>query len=383
MIKVLIAGDFCPRYRTEKLFEVGDYSTVLGEIKPHLETVDYAILNFECPVCYSEEKPILKHGPNLKCSKRGVDAIKWAGFNCVTLANNHLLDYGEQGVENTIKVCQENGIDVVGCGKSLKEASAILYKKIKGKTLAIINCCEHEFSIATETTAGSNPLNPVQQYYGIVEAKEKADYILVIVHGGHEQYNLPSPRMQETYRFFVDVGADAVINHHQHCYSGYEIYKGKPIYYGIGNFCFDIKGEIPIGWTEGYMVVLSFDADSVKSSMIPYSQCGEKPVIKLLPIFAFKDELDRINNIIADEKQIIKHANNYYKEVYKSISYMLEPIQNRYISALQRRHILPSLLSKRWMIRFKNYVTCESHQEKLQYFINYYLQNEQVKCKEE
>ena len=54
------------------------------------------------------------------------------------------------------------------------EASKILYKEIAGMTLAIINCCEHEFSIATEKTAGSNPLNPIKQYYAIKEAKEKA-----------------------------------------------------------------------------------------------------------------------------------------------------------------------------------------------------------------
>jgi poly-gamma-glutamate synthesis protein (capsule biosynthesis protein) len=116
----------------------------------------------------------------------------------------------------------------VGGGTNLQEASKILYKKIDEKVLALINCCENEFSIATEVTAGSNPLNPIQQYYAIQEAKSKADYVLVIVHGGHELWQLPSPRMQETYRFFIDAGADAVVNHHQHCYSGYEIYKKKP-----------------------------------------------------------------------------------------------------------------------------------------------------------
>ena len=134
----------------------------------------------------------------------------------------------------------------------------ILYKEIGDKKLAVINCCEHEFSIATETTAGSNPLNPISQYYAIKEAKEKADYVLVIVHGGHEHYQLPSTRMQETYRFFIDVGADAVVNHHQHCYSGYEYYNGKPIMYGLGNFCFDEGLKKTKQWHEGYIVEISF-----------------------------------------------------------------------------------------------------------------------------
>ena len=59
----------------------------------------------------------------------------------------------------------------------------------------------------------------------------------MIVHGGHECYNLPSPRMQKQYLFYADQGADIVVGHHTHCISGYEVYKGVPIYYSLGNFC--------------------------------------------------------------------------------------------------------------------------------------------------
>lgn len=80
------------------------------------------------------------------------------------------------------------GIDTVGAGKNLKEASKVFYKQIGDQLLAVINCCEHEFSIATEHEAGANPLNLIQQYYQIKEAREKADNVLVIVHGGHEHF---------------------------------------------------------------------------------------------------------------------------------------------------------------------------------------------------
>lgn len=161
-----------------------------------------------------------------------VDAVKYAGFDVCTLANNHILDYGTTCCLDTKRLLEEDGIKTVGIGENLSRAADILYLKKENETLAIINCCEHEFSIATEETAGANPLNPIQQYYKIQEARQSADYVLVIVHGGHEYYQLPSPRMKETYRFFIDAGADAVINHHQHCYSGYEEYKGKPIFMG-------------------------------------------------------------------------------------------------------------------------------------------------------
>ena len=158
---------------------------------------------------------------------------------------------------DTLMYLNDKQADFVGGGNSLRQASETLYKSIDGHTLAVINCCEHEFSIATETSSGANPLNPIQQYYKIQEARKNADYVLVIVHGGHEHYQLPSPRMKETYRFFVDAGADAVVNHHQHCYSGYEVYNGKPIFYGIGNFLFDREGVRNSIWNEGDMVLLT------------------------------------------------------------------------------------------------------------------------------
>ena len=79
-------------------------------------------------------------------------------------------------------------LDIVGVGRNLKEAEKVLYLEKDGKTIAVINCCEHEFSLATETEAGANPLNPVRQFYAIQEAKKKANYVLVIVHGGHEMF---------------------------------------------------------------------------------------------------------------------------------------------------------------------------------------------------
>jgi Putative enzyme of poly-gamma-glutamate biosynthesis (capsule formation) len=262
MISVLIAGDFCPQRRVSALFDKGDYVSVLGGIRASVMDADYRIVNFECPVSMGDEPPIIKRGPNLRCSEKGLEAIKWAGFDCVTLANNHFYDFGYDGVVNTLDACRKSHLDAVGGGVNLAEASAVLYKEVGDKTLAIINCCEHEYSVATVNTAGSNPLDPIQQYRTIVEARKSADYVLVIVHGGHEMWPLPSPRMVQTYQFFIDAGADAVVNHHQHCFSGYEVYKNKPIFYGLGNFCFD-KPQLlygPVGiWLLGKDSFVRYD----------------------------------------------------------------------------------------------------------------------------
>lgn len=368
-MNILIAGDFCPLDVVEQSFRRRDYELILGEVSPIINNTDYSIVNLECPVCYGGEKPINKCGPNLSCSENGVEAIKWVGFKCVTLANNHFLDFGKEGVENTMNACAKLGVDKVGGGRNIQEASQILYKTINGKKIAIINCCEHEFSIATEATAGCNPLNPIQQYYSIKDAKQEAEYVLVIVHGGHEHYQLPSIRMQETYRFFIDAGADAVVNHHQHCYSGYEVYKEKPIFYGLGNFCFSKSGKIDDIWNYGYMVKIYFETN-VTFDIFPYKQCSKEPSIRMLDKKDFNNKLGTLCGIINNPIRLKREVDNYYHDCEKSIENLLEPLLVfKLFSSLRRRKLAPSLVTKRWLIKLFNFVICESHRDKMQYYL--------------
>lgn len=369
-MKVLVAGDFCPTKRVAEKFDKGDCQSVLGEVKTILSNADYSIVNFECPITKGNEKPIVKQGPNLQCSENGVEAVKWTGFNCVTLANNHFRDYGDQGVKNTLKVCIKNGLDYVGGGENFSDASKILYKKINGETLAIINCCEHEFSIATETSAGSNPLNPIKQFYAIREARKKADYVLVIVHGGHEIWQLPSPRMTETYRFFVDAGADAVVNHHQHCYSGYEVYNDKPIFYGLGNFCFDRPNYYTGLWEYGYMVNIHF-ANHIYFDILPYEQCKDEPRVKLLEDKQrFEEALHALNNIISDKKKLTDSTLRYYQRSTKGICLALEPYRGKLFNKLFQMGWLPRLMNRGKLTKLQNLVMCEAHRDKLMYLLN-------------
>lgn len=363
-MNVLIAGDFVPRGRISNQIEGQNFSS-LENVRPIIQSMDYAIVNYESPVCQGNEKPISKIGPSLRCSEKGVEAIKWTGFNCVTLANNHFLDYGEKGVENTLQACREYGLDIVGGGKNLQEASKVLYKNIHGKKLAIINCCEHEFSIATDTSAGSNPLNPIQQYYAIKEAKEKADYVLIIVHGGHEMWQLPSPRMQETYRFFIDAGADAVVNHHQHCYSGYEFYNNKPIVYGLGNLCFDKQGYLPELWCYGYMVNINF-SDEIKIELYPYEQCRKEPkVMFLYDRKGFEERIKELNSIISFPQKLQEETYAYYSKNKKNICMAFEPYRGRILNKLYLIGLLPSFLNKNKKKKLLNLLQCESHRDKV------------------
>lgn len=366
-MKIIIAGDFCPTERLKPIVEIGDYHSIFCEVEPIIKSADYSIVNYECPAVLGDYPPIAKCGPNLSSSSKGIEAIKYAGFNIATLANNHIMDFGAQGLMDTVNLCSQYNIDTVGVGKNLEDASKILYKRKDGETLAIINCCEHEFSIAGDDSAGANPLNPIQQYYKIKEARLNADYVLVIVHGGHEMYQQPSLRMVETYRFFIDAGANAVVNHHQHCFSGYEFYKRKPIIYGLGNFCFDASHRNSI-WNEGYLAVIDFQQKIIDIRTIPYIQNNKN--VGIYPIkdqASFNDKIYKLNQTINNKAKLQEEQKTYYGLSRDEIKLRFEPYTNRIMKGLRRRHLIPSFLSEKKQVEMLNMVDCESHRDKLLY----------------
>lgn len=368
---ILICGDYSPSERVQKAFDAQKYDLVLEEVKTITKHADYSIVNFESVVADDNDSKIDKCGPNLKCSIEGINALKWAGFDCVTLANNHFRDWGDSGVLKTIEVIKNNSLDIVGGGTNITEASKTLYKEIKGKTIAIINCCEQEFSIATERTAGANLLNPIHQFYAIKEAKEKSDYIIMIVHGGHEHYQLPSPTMQETYRFFIDLGADVVVNHHQHCFSGYELYKDRPIFYGLGNFCFDPSAKRLDLWYEGYMVMLSID-ETINFKLIPYTQCKVKPRVELLcgdDVAKFNDRIVELSKIISNPELLQVEYEAYQNKMLRNYSDIVFPFSSPIIKGLRRRGLLPFYFSERNWRLLQLMLTNDAHRSNFIFYI--------------
>ena len=200
-MNILFCGDFFPSLRISERIESGDYH-FFDSIKPLTEEADYSIVDFEGPVVEGNAVPIQKTGPNLRCTSKAMAAVKYAGFNCVSFANNHFRDFGDNGVNQSINAANKYGLDYMGGGVTLDDARKILYTVIKDEKLAVINVCEHEWSIATVGHGGSNPLDIVDNYHDIQAAKEQAERVIVMIHGGVEHYQLPTPRMQKLYRFF-------------------------------------------------------------------------------------------------------------------------------------------------------------------------------------
>lgn len=377
-MRILIAGDLCPMRYIDTYFD-GE-KCVDNDLLNVFNNSDYSIINLEAPIKKINSIPIDKSGPNLYASDTVISLLKYINAKCVTLANNHLRDYGDDAVINTMKLLNENYINYVGGGSNKSDASRTLLINHENETIAIINCCEQEWSIATDENPGANPLEPIDIYYALLEARKKADYVLVIVHGGIEHYQLPTLEMKKLYRFFIDAGADAVINHHQHCFSGYEVYKGRPIFYGLGNFIFPAFSKNNIGWNDGYLVELTTHLQSRKTTfrIIPYNQCKEKfGVVKMTTEEEdrFNIRISDLNAVIADDRKLIKEYNSFCAENKSFFKPVLNPYSGRILQALYRRKLLPRPFSKAQLCYMYDVINCESHRNR---FLNYLI--EKIGC---
>lgn len=363
--RIIIAGDYCPRMRVGEAFANQDFSC-LAQVKPLAQRVDYALVNFECPIVEETKAPIVKYGPALKTDALALNPLLEVGFHGVTLANNHFRDYGDGGCLATLAHLKKVGLDYVGGGSSLAEAQSILYKEIRGHRFAFVNFCEHEFSIATTHQAGAAPMDLIDNYKQIVEARQHADYVVVIVHGGHEMYQLPSPRMKKLYRFFVDLGADAVVNHHQHCYSGYEFYQGKPIVYGLGNFCFDSTSKERSIWNEGYLAELIFDDSQIRLLLHPYVQCHTSADVQLLQgvqKMQFEESIRQLNAIIQNDDLLQASFDEWVKQQTPHKMKVFASFHNRYLNYFAGRGWIPWMVSQRELLGILNHVDCEAHRD--------------------
>ena len=363
-IEILFTGDLCPQYRIEEACRTGHSDDIYdGSLREVLREKDLSVTNLECPLT-DYYHPIIKSGPTLRSSKKSIAALTSGYFDIAALANNHIMDQGEQGLADTQQLCEQAGITTMGAGNNLAEASQVLYQDVRGQTIAFINATEHEFCIAKEDRPGANPLNPVHNYYQVLEAKEKADYVIVVVHGGNEHYPLPNPGMVDTYRYLADLGVSAVVGHHSHFAGGYEVYRGVPIFYSLGNFLFDKKVKKLPYWYKGYLVKLRLTKEKVNFEVHPYTQCLDKAKVQLIEGKQKQSYLNTIADycaIIQDRDLLLEHWNNFLSEKRNMYYAQLFGL-NRLERFLLKQNISKDFIVRRSKVPVKiNLLRCQAH----------------------
>ena len=357
-----------PTKSNEHIFAEGVASKLVGEeLSAIFKQADYRIFNLEVPLT-DVETPIAKCGPALIASTKSIAGYKALGVDCVTIANNHIMDQGAQGLDSTIKTLKANGIEYVGCGGNYEEASKAKIICLHNKKIGIYACAEHEFSIASNDAPGANSFEPMVSPDHISRLKETCDFVIVLYHGGKEHYRYPSPNLQKTCRRMIDKGADLVLCQHSHCVGCEEKYGEGAIVYGQGNFLFDYQDNE--FWQTGLLVEIN---DDFQIDYIPV--CKDGNVVRLanneeskLIISEFKQ---RSNEILCDGL-----INDKYTCYAKSM------VDNYLLSLLgvNRRSLLFRIANRitggratKWVIRYKykpkdllsiqNIIECEAHRE--------------------
>lgn len=197
------------------------------------------ICNFEAPVYVEGLKPIKKSGPSLYQSADSPALLRELGFNVVLLANNHIMDYGKEGCEATIQAFQD--VATIGAGEA-GNAYSVSFVDLNGKKVGMLSLVQNEFGVVksrVDVSYGTAWINSLDVSTIIAEAKQKCDFLFIFPHAGVEHTAAPLPEWREVYKHFIEWGADVIIASHPHCPQGWEYYKGKPIYYSLGDFYFD------------------------------------------------------------------------------------------------------------------------------------------------
>jgi poly-gamma-glutamate capsule biosynthesis protein CapA/YwtB (metallophosphatase superfamily) len=368
-VSIGFTGDFCPMARIEEGFLQNNWKPYFEEVLPFFSNNNLNVIDLECPLTESNQT-IVKTGPHIKTVPNTAEILSFLNCKLVVTANNHFKDYGFKGMQDTYFALQKQNIDWCGSGQNIEEASETKFLQIQEMNFAFINMAESEWTVTNGDTPGCNPIDYPRSLLKIQEAKQKGvDFIIVILHGGHEHYPLPSPRMKAQFRFMVDAGADAVVGHHTHVISGFEVYKNKPIFYSLGNFCFDWPGLRNGTWNKGMLLRLIFDKNSGIEFQYQLIHQNDTHIgIKLMSnedIVAQEIEIKRLNSIILNDIQL-QNSFGKYAETVKLLMYSrIQPYRNKYLVALNKRGLLPDLIgySKKKMLKILT--QCESHREVL------------------
>lgn len=284
VLEMVVSGDL--------VLDEPDAGHWLSGIAPALQGADVAVGHLEVP---HTRRGVELAGdvPAPGAPPENLPAVAEAGFDMLSLAGNHIADCGPEGIEDTTAALDDLGIAHAGAALSLAAARRPARIEARGRRIALLsyNCVGPELAWAAEDRAGAaylrvlsadgSPIAPAAPLQAVAEdafetlrgdieqARRTADIVLVALHKGivHVPARL-APYEQPLGQAAIDAGADAVLGHHAHIVKGIELYRGRPIFHGLGNGCVVTSALSPsqdhparAEWAERRKVLFGFEPD--------------------------------------------------------------------------------------------------------------------------
>jgi poly-gamma-glutamate synthesis protein (capsule biosynthesis protein) len=249
-----------------RLYAVGDIGFI-GEVSKNIDRYgpehpfekvadlfsrgDIVFGNLEKPFSENPSLYFSHLSPKSIANPKGIESLVRGHFNVVSLANNHILDLGPEGLTYTIRVLEEKGIHHVGAGANLEEARKPVIIEKKGMRIGFFAYAQRSENTAGERKPGAAPLDLSLVINDVTKLRSETDILVVSLHFGLMYTDFPNEQDKTTARAIIDHGADIILGHHPHVIQGMERYREGIIYYSLGEFLFDSTvGNIHCKWVE-------------------------------------------------------------------------------------------------------------------------------------
>jgi poly-gamma-glutamate synthesis protein (capsule biosynthesis protein) len=249
----------------------GVAGAIAAPLLERMKSADVLMVNNE--FCISDgDSPAAGKEYTFRAAVENTQLYHEMGVDVVSLANNHVFDYGEEAFLDTLDALASEEIPYAGAGRSLDEAAEARYFYSGGMKIAYLAAAPTEDYLVT-LPAGEEP-GVLDCYDGsllraVAAARENADWVVVYMHWGLEYEPTPGERQTELAESLIDSGADLIVGAHPHVLQGIEFYKEKPIVYSLGNFWFNV------GWVDSALLEMELLAPGeYRLAMLPCATEG-------------------------------------------------------------------------------------------------------------
>ena len=276
-LSLIAVGDIMLGGRTRRRIREHGRDYPFSAVLPILQRAPIVLGNLEGPLAQKAQKQNRNFSYRVK--PKAATSVLRAGINVVTLANNHLVDCGREGVLETLEALAAAGVTPLGAAANQNAAHEPVIREAGGFRIGLLGYYWNRRCAATANLPGSAMGVFEELETDIRQLRTRVDRVVVTFHWGRPYNPEPSPRARAKARFAIDCGAHAIVGHHPHIIQAFEVYRRCPIFYSIGNFAFGSGNSR----AEGLMLGFRFEEARTRVNVYPLYVKNRDPRVNYQP----------------------------------------------------------------------------------------------------